>query len=420
MDNLLHSGKVRNVYEMGEDYLLMKATDRVSSFDKHIGIISGKGNLLNLMSQYWFNNTKHIIDNHLVDTQDNVSLVHKCRPFMIEVVVRGYITGNTSTSLWTHYNRGSRVYCGIIFPDGLKKHQKLDKAVVTPTTKGIVDKPITADDIVKEGYMTFSEWNYISEKALELFSFGQKIADEANLILVDTKYEFGKDKNGKILLIDELHTCDSSRYWIKSSYEDRINNELDPEKLDKDCIRDWIKSVCDPYKEEIPEIPEYIVWKAYNAYKQFYDSISSVKISNLPVNNNNLVIIMSGSEKDSGHVEKIETALTHEFIGYRSYISSAHKNTQDVLDLIKKYDDYNRLNRRIVWITVAGRSNALSGVVAANSRFPVIACPPFANQMDMLVNINSTIQCPSKVPVMTILEPSNVALAIRKIFDLHN
>jgi 5-(carboxyamino)imidazole ribonucleotide mutase len=195
---------------------------------------------------------------------------------------------------------------------------------------------------------------------------------------------------------------------------------LEPEKLDKDCIRDWVKSVCDPYKEDIPEIPEDIVKKAYDAYKKFYDMISSVEMSNLPVNNNNLVVIMSGSEKDAGHVEKIEKALTNESINHRAFVSSAHKNTQDVLDLIKNYDDYNRLNRRIVWVTVAGRSNALSGVVAANSRFPVIACPPFANQTDMMVNINSTIQCPSKVPVMTILEPSNVSLAIRKIFDLHN
>jgi len=420
MNNLLHSGKVRDVYNIGENFLLLNATDRVSSFDKHIGTIPGKGNLLNLMTQYWFNNTKHIIDNHLLDIEDNVALVHKCRPFMIEVVVRGYITGNTSTSLWTHYNRGERVYCGITFPDGLKKHQKLEKAIVTPTTKGVVDKPITADDIVNEGYMTSNEWNYISEKALELFLFGQKVAQEAGLILVDTKYEFGKDKNGKILLIDELHTCDSSRYWIKSSYNERVFNGLEPEKLDKDCIRDWVKSVCDPYKENIPDIPNDLVKKAYNAYKQFYDSISSVKISELTVNNNNLVIIMSGSEKDAGHVEKIEKALTNESIGYRSFVSSAHKNTQDVLDLIKNYDHYNRLNRRIVWVTVAGRSNALSGVVAANSRFPVVACPPFANQTDMMVNINSTIQCPSKVPVMTILEPSNVALAIRKIFDLHN
>ena len=457
---LIYSGKVRNIYSLGDDYLIMIATDKVSSFDRHIGTIPGKGKLLNKMSKFWFEQTKHIIDNHLISTQDNVALVHKCTPIMIEVVVRGYITGTTSTSLWTHYNKGSRAYCGIIFPDGLKKNQKLDCPVITPTTKGKVDIPIAKENLIQEGYMTENECNYVFEKALELFEFGQKLADKADLILVDTKYEFGKDQSGKIILIDELHTCDSSRYWKKSTYEEKFKQGLEPDKYDKDCIRDWVKTKCDPYKDAIPEIPEYIVWKALNCYQEFYDTLvgetpkpplatlpklnadrdmggvgvvgetPKPPLATLPKLNDDrdvgglgvsptptptLVIILYGSEKDKNFIDKIVKALKEHKLAYLLLMASAHKNTQQILDLINECEERDM---KLVWITVAGRSNALSGVVAANSKYPVIACPPFADKMDMMVNINSTLQCPSNVPVMTILEPGNVALAIKRIVDL--
>ena len=413
MDHLLiYTGKVRNIYKLGDKYLLMKATDRVSSFDKHIGIIPGKGELLNKMSEFWFNKTNHIIKNHLITTQNEIALVHKCVPFKIEVVVRGYITGNTDTSLWTHYNKGERTYCGIDFPDGLIKNQKLETPIITPTTKGKVDRPISKIDIVKEDYMTQEECDFIFRKALQLFEFGQNLADEAGFILVDTKYEFGKNIDGKIILIDEVHTCDSSRYWLKETYQGRFMKHLEPEKLDKDCIRDWVKTVCDPYNDKIPEIPDTIIKKAYNSYKYFYDKISTITKETNP---ENLVVILSGSNTDAYHVEKLIKLIKNKNISVDSYIASAHKHTREVLLLI---DRYNYDKRNIIWVTVAGRSNALSGVVAANSDYPVIACPPFSNKTDMMVNLNSTLQCPSDVPVMTVLEPCNVALAIKRIFRL--
>ena len=412
---LIYEGKVRNVYKLGEKHLLMKASDRVSSFDRHIGTIPGKGELLNKMSEFWFNKTKHIIDNHLITTQNEVALVHKCKPFMIEMVVRGYITGNTTTSLWTHYNNGSRLYSGNKLPEGLVKNQKLKTPIVTPTTKGKVDKPISKASIIAEGYMTQEECDYIYRKSLELFAFGQKIADNAGFILVDTKYEFGKTVDGKIILIDEVHTCDSSRYWLKGSYQGRFAKYLEPEKLDKDCVRDWVKSQCDPYKDDIPSLPEEIITKAYNCYKYFYDTISLDRPESPIFNPENLVVIVSGSNKDSAHVDKLVYEINKENILVEAYVSSAHKNTRDVLHLI---DIFNADKRNIIWVTVAGRSNALSGVVAANSVYPVIACPPFSNKTDMMVNVNSTLQCPSNVPVMAILEPINVALSIKRIFKL--
>ena len=412
MDHLIqYEGKVRNVYKLGEKYLLMKATDRVSSFDRHIGIIPGKGKLLNKMSEFWFEKTRHIIDNHLIDTQDDVALVHKCEPFKIEVVVRGYIAGNTSTSLWTHYNGGNHTYCGLTFPNNLKKNQKLEFPVITPTTKGDVDRPLSKKEIVDEGHMTSEECNIIYRAALELFIFGQKIADKAGFILVDTKYEFGKNSNGQIILIDELHTCDSSRYWLKESYATRFAQGHEPEKLDKDRVRDWVKSKCDPYKDEIPTIPEEVITQAHDSYKHFYDTIS--KIEDIP-GSENFVIILSGSDKDCEHVGKIAEALAKRNIQFDSFIASAHRNTRQVLAILEKFSS---CGKKIVWVTVAGKSNALSGVVAANCKDPVIACPPFNDKTDMSVNLHSTLQCPNEVPVMTVLDPKNVALAIERIFS---
>jgi phosphoribosylaminoimidazole carboxylase PurE protein len=298
----------------------------------------------------------------------------------------------------------------------LVKNQKLKTPIVTPTTKGKVDRPISKTTIVEEGYMTQEECDFIYRKSLELFAFGQKIADNAGFILVDTKYEFGKTVDGKIILIDEVHTCDSSRYWLKGSYQGRFAKYLEPEKLDKDCVRDWVKSQCDPYKDPIPILPPEIMLKAYNCYKYFYDTISLDRPEFPTFNPQNLVVIIAGSNKDSCHVENLVNEMKKENILVETYTASAHKNTREVLLLI---DRYNIDKRNIVWVTVAGRSNALSGVVAANSDYPVIACPPFSNKTDMMVNLHSTLQCPSDVPVMTVLEPCNVSLAIKRIFNLN-
>jgi len=275
MEELLsYKGKVRNMYNLGNNYYLMEASDRVSSFDKHIGIIPGKGILLNKMSAYWFNKTKHIVDNHLLSDITKFSLVKKCNPIHIEFVIRGYITGNTTTSLWHHYKNGCRNYCGLDIKEGLVKNQKLDKPIITPTTKCDEDKPISKEEILKQYYITEEELDFIYDKVYKLFEFGQKIASKAGFILVDTKYEFGRDEDNNIILIDELHTCDSSRYWIEKSYKSRFDSGLEPEKLDKDCVRDWVKQQCDPYNDFIPPLPKSIITKAYDSYKYFYDRIS--------------------------------------------------------------------------------------------------------------------------------------------------
>lgn len=263
-----------------------------------------------------------------------------------------------------------------------------------------------------------------------MFKFGQEESRKRGLILVDTKYEFGRLDDGNIILIDELHTCDSSRYWLADSYGERFNTGLEPEKMDKDCVRDWIKQNCDPYRDEIPEIPSEVketVAAVYQKYTRMLLQRNDLEISGSEISPNlftsvyyrdihkKTVVIIAGSTSDEKHVTKIKDHLTKQGISSLQYYASAHKQTKAVLEILEKHEEEDR---QIVYVTVAGRSNALSGVVSCNTKYPVIACPPFSDKTDMLVNIHSTLQCPSKVPVMTILEPENVAISINKIYNL--
>lgn len=433
--NLLNHyvGKVRDRFEIGYNLVCFHLSDRMSSFDRHICDVRGKGDILNLMNKWWLERTRHIIPNHMVHMDGNYLVGKKCRVIPLEIIVRSFMTGSTSTSLWTHYKQGTRNYCGIDFPDGLEKNKPLPELVITPTTKGEVDELISREQILERGIVSEEELFFIYTKALELFRYGQEVAEARGLILVDTKYEFGYDPEGNIILIDELHTCDSSRYWKRETYLERVNAGQEPEKLDKDACRDYVKSKCDPYNEPIPEIPEEVKDRVYNCYLDLYNrligeeyqgerrasgtlSLDSNELHNYFKNvHRDLVVILSGSPSDEPHIAKLRKHLDVHKILYREHVSSAHKKTRQVLEILESYEN---TGRRVVYITVAGRSNALSGVVACNTKFPVIACPPFKDKDDMMVNINSTLQMPSKVPVMTILEPENVAMSIARMFRL--
>ena len=270
------TGKVRDQYEFDNQIVLI-TTDRQSAFDRVLASIPFKGQVLNLTSAWWFEQTKHIIDNQVLGIPDpNITLAKKCTVFPIEFVVRGFITGSTSTSLWTVYKNGDREYCGNKLEEGLVKNQKLDQNMLTPTTKEIEhDRPISPKEIVGENWMTQQDWDYCSKKALELFSFGQKKAAENGMILVDTKYEMGKDENGNIVLIDEIHTPDSSRYWIAESYEERIRKGEEPQNIDKEFLRLWFVDNCDPYNDkELPEAPDDLVVELSSRYIYLYETIT--------------------------------------------------------------------------------------------------------------------------------------------------
>ncbi|KAJ6811936.1 phosphoribosylaminoimidazole-succinocarboxamide synthase, chloroplastic-like [Iris pallida] len=253
-------GKVRDVYE-GKEHLVLVTTDRQSAFDRVLASIPFKGQVLNETSLWWFNKTVHITPNAVVCVPDkNVTIAKKCSVFPVEFVVRGFVTGSTDTSLWTVYSNGVRRYCGNLLPEGMVKIRSCLQ-ILTPTTKSTDhDVPVSPDEIIELGLMTQDEYAEVSSKALDLFAYGQQVALENGLLLVDTKYEFGRDTDGTITLIDEVHTPDSSRYWIAKSYEERFNAGLEPENVDKEFLRLWFKDHCDPYGDKVlPEAPQELV-----------------------------------------------------------------------------------------------------------------------------------------------------------------
>ena len=269
------TGKVRDQYELDNKIALI-TTDRQSAFDRVLASIPFKGQVLNLTSAWWFDQTKDIIPNHVINIPDpNVTIVKKCEVFPIEFVVRGYITGSTSTSLWTVYNNGDREYCGNALQEGLFKNQALDTNMLTPTTKEEHhDRPIAPDEIISEGWMTQKDWDYCSQMALELFAFGQDKAIQNGMILVDTKYEMGRDKDGIIRLIDEIHTPDSSRYWVANTYDERMSAGQEPQNIDKEFLRLWFVDNCDPYNDEVlPDAPEELVAELSSRYIYLYETI---------------------------------------------------------------------------------------------------------------------------------------------------
>ncbi len=271
-----YKGKVRDTYDLG-DKLILVTTDRQSAFDRLLASVPYKGQVLNLTSVWWFKNTQSIVPNHLIAVPDpNVVIAKKCKVFPIEFVVRGYISGTTSTSLWTQYQKGVRDYCGLSFSEGLTKNQKLPTPILTPTTKETEhDRPISPAEIVSEGWMTQEDWDEASSYALKLFQHGTQVAAQHGLILVDTKYEFGRDDEGNIVLVDEIHTPDSSRYWLSASYSERFDAGKEPENIDKEFLRLWFVDHCDPYNDkELPKAPDELIVTLAERYIQLYEMIT--------------------------------------------------------------------------------------------------------------------------------------------------
>lgn len=274
-----YRGKVRDTYDLGNETLALVTTDRQSAFDRVLAAVPFKGQVLNLVSAWWFNKTSSIIPNHMIDMPDpNVLIAKKCKVFPVEFVVRGYITGTTNTSLWTNYAQGVREYCGNTLPEGLRKNQKLAEPIITPTTKDDEhDRPISSAEIIAQGLMTESQWQAASEAAMKLYAYGVDIASQHGLILVDTKYEMGLDVNGRITLIDEIHTPDSSRYWLANSYESRFAAHQEPENIDKEFLRLWFIDHCDPYHDkELPAAPDELVITLASRYIQLYEMITGI------------------------------------------------------------------------------------------------------------------------------------------------
>jgi phosphoribosylaminoimidazole-succinocarboxamide synthase len=269
-------GKVRDTFDLG-DRLVLVTTDRQSAFDRVLASIPFKGQALNQVSAFWFEQTTDIIPNHVISIPDpNVTIGRKGRVVPIEFVVRAYLTGSTSTSVWRNYQAGVRHYCGHSLPDGLVKNQKLERAIVTPTTKSDEHDELTSgDELVERGVVDRSTWQRMEETALALFSRGQEIAAKNGMILVDTKYEMAWDIDNQLMVVDEIHTPDSSRYWLADSYADRFAAGQEPENIDKEFLRLWFVEHCDPYNDAVlPAAPAELVIELSARYAQLYERIT--------------------------------------------------------------------------------------------------------------------------------------------------
>ncbi len=269
-------GKVRDIYET-DDAFTFVTTDRVSAFDKVITTIPFKGFILNSVAGFWFERTKHIVANHLIDMpHPHVMHVRKLQPIDVEMVVRAYITGVTSTSLWTIYASGERVIAGHTFPDGMKKNQKLDDPIITPSTKTHTghDKTVSREDILNSGVVSKAVYDRMAEASLELFDFGARHCAEQGVILVDTKYEFGLDENGEVRLMDEMHTPDSSRFWAADSWEPALKEGKDPVGFDKEYVRKWLKGRGYGGDGDPPAVPDDVRAEAALRYINAYRRIT--------------------------------------------------------------------------------------------------------------------------------------------------
>ena len=274
----IHNGKVRDTYLYNNERILI-VTDRQSAFDKSVGFVPLKGQVLNQISKWWFKQTETIVPNHVIATPDpNVMIVKNAKMFPVEVIVRGYITGTTSTSAWVNYKNGIRMFCGNLMPEGLKKNQKLPEVIITPTTKpeNGPDESISAEEIVKQGLVKQEQWDKICDYALKLYKKGSEIADKNGLIFVDTKYEFGEDEDGNIIICDEVNTPDSSRYWIKDSYQERFKNNQEPESLDKEFLRLYLKQN-NITENNLQDIPQEVFLSLSDKYQDLF-----YKITNTP------------------------------------------------------------------------------------------------------------------------------------------
>jgi len=274
-------GKVRDWYDLSDGQRLIVTTDRLSAFDRVLAMVPYKGQVLNQLAAWWFKQTQDVIPNHIVSLPDpNAAIVEIAEPLLVEVIVRGYITGVTSTALWYRYSLGEREIYGYRFPEGLRKNAVLPEPIITPTTKGGAtghDERLTCAEVVERGLLDADTWEQVQSAALAVFKRGQEIANNAGLILVDTKYEFGCVPDGNVILIDEVHTPDSSRFWKAGSYEARFASGQDPENFDKEFVRLAYAEKGYRGDGEIPTMPAELWVSASERYIQIYEMLTGTE-----------------------------------------------------------------------------------------------------------------------------------------------
>ncbi|MFT4552441.1 MAG: fusion protein PurCD [Chlamydiales bacterium] len=416
----IHSGKVRESLRVDDQSRLIVVTDRVSCFDRIMkNTIPHKGAVLNGLASAWLNKTRHIIDNHLLEVIDpNISLVREAEPIRVEMIVRKYLTG----SIWREYSKGNRCFSGVTLPDGLQRNDPFPEPIITPTTKDVVDVAITPEEIVASGLVSKEHYEEMVSVSSKLFSFGYELCSSKNLILVDTKYEFGL-LDGKLILIDEIHTPDSSRFWCAEHYEKDSSKEY---SLDKEFVRQWILS--QPNSDKVTSLPREVVEEASRRYIMVYEALlgesprtesedihrrMSENLQRSNIIKDGYISIVMASRRDLDHAMKIKKEIEAYDVMIDFRVVSAHKNGEDIIPMAEEYN--NSVEPGAV-IAIAGRSNGLGGALSANLAIPVINCPPFKDQVDMMINLNSSLMMPTNAPAATCIGADAAAqMALRSL-----
>lgn len=414
----LHQGKVRDSFRTHSGARMIMTTDRLSCFDEVLEIeFPSKGMLLNEISYFWFEKTTHIIKNHILEMlSPNIVLVKEAEPIKVEMIVRQFLTG----SLWRKYQEGERTFCGITLPDGMQKNQAFASPIITPTTKESTDRNISPEDIIASNLTTKAIYQQMEEASRKLFLYGQSVCKEKNLVLVDTKYEFGII-DGELCLIDEIHTPDSSRFWLLEEYE---SNPQTVSHYDKEYIRLWLLD-----NPTVRKPTQDVVEGALLRYATVYQRLLSKEfiphrfspefIKQLLVERDMMkpgyVAIVLGSKTDLQHALKIKAALEPYPVMVEIRVVSAHKNGEDIIPLAQRYNDAVEPG---VVVAIAGRSNGLGGALSANLVIPVISCPPFKDLADLQVNLFSSVMMPSNTPAMVCVDPNNAAHAALRTLNL--
>ncbi|MBK6611438.1 MAG: AIR carboxylase family protein [Chitinophagales bacterium] len=421
----IHSGKVRDSFRVDAHHRLIAVTDRLSAFDQVLETpIPFKGAVLNSLSNWWFQQTADIIKNHFVREIDPcLTIVHEVKPIKIEMVVRGYLTG----SMWRGYSQGERTFSGVTVPDGLTQNQAFPQPIVTPTTKEKTDRPITPADIAKEGWASVEIYAQMEKAALALYQRGASYLASKGIILVDTKYEFGL-LNGDLILIDEIHTPDSSRFWDAHDY---AANPVGVVQRDKEFTRQWLLANRLPNGNIPAQLSNEVAIETSKRYIAIYESITGQRLpvdAHIPIRQrmaanmvahglikDGYVALVMGAATDIDHAEKIKSYLRNYDVKTIIRVFSANKNAEDLHKIINCYN--NSIEPGVV-IAIAGRSNALGALLAANLNIPVINCPPFKELSDIMLNINSSLMNPAQTPAGTVVHPDNAALLAARCLNL--
>jgi phosphoribosylaminoimidazole-succinocarboxamide synthase len=418
------SGKVREAWRLPGGRRVLVTTDRVSAFDRVLGTIPCKGQVLNQLSAWWFTRTRELVKNHMLAVPDpNTMIVRDAEPLPVEVIVRGFLTGVTSTSLWTMYAAGVERPYGLELPRGMQKDDRLPRPVLTPTTKALAgqhDTPLSGADVVAQGLVPEALWKKVEATALALFAEGQRVAEAAGLLLVDTKYELGL-VDGELTLIDEVHTPDSSRYWVKSAWEARTP-ERPPEHLDKELLRKELAAVGYRGDGPPPPLSDDIRVRLGARYVELYERLTGQAF--VPAGGGRarveralstpLVPILMGSRSDLEHGLKVKHALEGFGIAAELRVASAHKSPGLLLEVLSAYEADPRPK---VYVAIAGRSNALSGLLCAAVTAPVVTCPPYSDRFGG-ADVFSSLRMPSHVAPALVLDPENAAFFCAKVLGL--